>query len=147
MKPLIVGEAPARGSSRPFQGMSGDRLRRLAEVESLEDYFTLVNLRSDQMPQLEKFDWRAYAEAARKIKHWIFTGQPPIVLLMGRNVERAFFGGRSDREYLRVWEGQRATWVVFPHPSGLNHWWNDPAHVEKAGGFLRTLVRDYGPTD
>jgi hypothetical protein len=58
------------------------------------------------------------------------------IVLAGRRVPKAF--GVSG-EFLTV-EGKYA---LIPHPSGLNHWWNDHVNRERAKEFFGDLVKLY----
>lgn len=153
--PLIIGQAPARGSTEvdehgilvPFQGRSGDRLRHLAGVEDLRDHFVLWNIFNTPSEKTrgkgDPFDMPAAREKAARMMTQIHRMKPPVVLLMGRKVEKAF-GFRSGPFLVhRRWQGVK--FVVFPHPSGVSHWWNDWNNREAAAWLLRTLVRQYGP--
>jgi hypothetical protein len=44
-------------------------------------------------------------------------------VLLGRRVAAAF--GLASAPYLEWTEARGRTWVVMPHPSGVNRWWND----------------------
>lgn len=76
-------------------------------------------------------------------------------LMLGKRVANAFtwysMGDvlapipRSKIEYL-TWnwvvdsQGRRKPAIVIPHPSGLNHWWNDEGNRERAREFFRSLL-------
>ena len=65
---------------------------------------------------------------------------PEMVLLAGRRVGRAFCAHSVD--YFRVRLDDKVgsvPWVLVPHPSGINHWWNDDANRLGAEMFLRSL--------
>lgn len=60
------------------------------------------------------------------------------VVLLGRHVARAF--GAQGAPFLE-WFDLRGAWAaVVPHPSGVNHWWNDPANTNRAAVFLAGLL-------
>jgi predicted outer membrane lipoprotein len=60
-------------------------------------------------------------------------------LLAGRRVATAF--GLVGAPWLEWVESADRLMAVFPHPSGLNHWWNDPRATARAKAFLRRSVR------
>ncbi len=69
---------------------------------------------------------------------------PSLVMLAGRRVARAFrLPAARKREYFETIEECEVLAgypvVVVPHPSGLNHWWNDPVNRRLAKGFLYSL--------
>lgn len=59
------------------------------------------------------------------------------VVLFGRNVAKAF---GSALPFLGFAEHREAAMYLFPHPSGLNRWWNDAGNVRAAGILFRRLV-------
>lgn len=147
---IIVGQAPGRnyGADRPLEGPSGRRLERLAGLPEggLDARFALANLlprwpggcgKGDLFPRREARE--AAQEARAHLREFAR------VVLLGRNVAAAF--GLADLPYLQ-WaaldDGRRRGWprvAVVPHPSGVNHFWNDPANVARAERFLRALAR------
>jgi uracil-DNA glycosylase len=151
-RPMIVGQAPAKGNDGkpPFAGKSGARLARLAGVgdsgDALPHHFKLVNL-------IEKYPGRggdkgdlfdreeAGAKAMEVLSDLIRGKQRRWVLLMGRNVARCF--GQSDREYLVAFGlTPWAQGLVFPHPSGINRWWNSTADEERAAHWMKKVLVD-----
>lgn len=144
-KPIIIGQAPARGSDRPFQGRSGDRLRQMTGVNELEEYFTLINLFPNpevKIPGQKGDRFHAPSARARAARIWttLKREQPPLVMLMGRNVEKAFFGPKAHHEWLKPFKTMGLRWVVCPHPSGVSHWWNSPENIQQMRSFLRGLI-------
>jgi uracil-DNA glycosylase len=148
MKPLIIGQAPARGNDDkpPFSGQSGARLARLAGVgvsgDVLPEHFDLINLIEaypGKKGRGDYFDMATAREAAMLIRDRLRQDPPRLVLLMGRKVKRAM-GVNGDVEYLEWFNLEESLAACFPHPSGLNHWWNEPGNVGLAQGFLRGVL-------
>lgn len=150
-KPLIIGQAPARGNDAlpPFSGKSGARLALLAGVgdsgDVLPNHFELRNL-FDKYPgkqgkKGDKFDMRAGRKRAPKLLEE-YEGTDQVILLMGKRVAKAF--GVHSYEYLAwfVLDGHHC--MIFPHPSGINLWWNDPKNVAAASGVLESIVDFHG---
>ena len=139
-EPWFIGEAPSRSTSRPggapLVGESGLRLATWAGLSPAEFRARahLVNL-FDRLPSR----WRQ-TDAREQAVH---LGNclrrhdlAPVVVLLGRRVADAF----EHRQGPWVPDEVRGvTYVHMPHPSGLNHYWNDPAHVAQAQRFLRAL--------
>lgn len=54
-------------------------------------------------------------------------------------VARAFRVPATSCYYFARHRRGRAWWCVFPHPSGVNRWWNDPDNTRRAERYLRRL--------
>src|SRR5262245_38252760 len=143
-KPLIIGQAPARGNDgkKPFAGASGARLAILSGVgtsgDDLPEHFTLANLIQKYPGRQGKgdgFDEVIAGRAAMKIlSDLIRRNEKRWVLLMGRNVAQCF--GQRNRPYLeKFWLTSTNPCLVFPHPSGINRWWNDSANTAAAAAM------------
>lgn len=59
-------------------------------------------------------------------------------MLLGRRVAAAF---GVSAPYFSVARVAGAAVVVVPHPSGVNHWYNEPENVARMRRFMRALVR------
>lgn len=148
--PLIIGQAPARGNDGklPFAGSSGAKLARMAGVgesgDDLPAHFDMVNLMSlypGKKSNSKKGDDFDLAEAKQIADLLLVTLQndpPRWVLLMGRNVAAAF--GEPDRAYFDPWRVQAHRFVVFPHPSGVNRWYNSPTNTDRATYFIQHVL-------
>lgn len=157
MKPLIVGQSPARsGDGRPFTGASGMRLCRLLGIE--EDYraltalVDLTNIFGDipaKRPGIkgDVFD----SDAARFIARNMLTtelnrGREHFVLC-GKKVATAFGVGSMDTLTSGVYVRPKSLGThhlvslhILPHPSGINLFWNDRDNISKASAFLKGIV-------
>jgi len=149
IQPLIIGQAPAQGNDGklPFSGESGKRLALLACVGTTGDvlprYFELRNLISKYPGKAGTGKGDHFDRVAAKIQaaqmYEEFDGMGPRwILLMGRSVSRAF--GIRHREYLRPWPWNQHKMVIFPHPSGINRWYNDNHNWRAASEFLREVL-------
>lgn len=132
----VLGEASKGGP--PFRGPSGLRLARLAGLE-FEDLAGRVRFRNllPEWPGKDprgKGDLWPVAEARERARSIRLTGD---VLFAGRRVAGAFGVSAPYLEWV-PFRGKRA--AVFPHPSGINRWWNDPARAAEAGRFLREAL-------
>lgn len=150
-KPIIVGQAPARsGDGTPFSGPSGKRLCELAGVENLDElkkYFVLDNLINETMAKsyTGKGDvWDPRVGAIRAAEMKLSAKPHDVFILCGRNVWRAFNGWHAasyfytDTFYNE--DGLPFTAHHFPHPSGINRFWNDELKVQRARRFLKQWV-------
>jgi hypothetical protein len=151
---ILFGQAPSRTAREPLDGRAGDRLASLAGLasrEQLGQVFALGNL----LPAWEGKEGKGDAfdlERARAFAEgWLEEcgAEFDLVVMLGWNVARAF-DVHPRVGYLRHFvmdvpapdgfgmlplEG-----VVFPHPSGVSHWWNDGDNVDRARAFLRVLA-------
>lgn len=153
-QPLIIGQAPARGNDdKPaFAGESGKRLAILACVgvtgDVLPRYFELRNLISKYPGKVGTGKGDKFDLAAAKIQAGLmwkeFEEMPPrYILLMGKSVARAF--GYRTMPYLTPTQWKHHKFVIFPHPSGVNLWYNDNNNWREATEFLRMVIRDPDP--
>jgi uracil-DNA glycosylase len=137
----IVGEALSKqGNGRPLSGPSGDRLSELCGVSTadLRRLFVLHNLCAG-------YEWsktQARREADMLLRG---SGRGDVFLLLGRKVEGCF--SREQHQFFHIWQVGTyvAQLVTTPHPSGLNHWWNEPQNARLAMAFWMEqtdIVRD-----
>lgn len=161
MKPLIIGEAPSKsGDGRPFSGRSGDRLKQLMGVGSYDEltgYFELRNLCRQEFSQsaakytarLTLIDIRKRLIRSRNRPKRLYDPSPHDschILMCGRKVQTAFgVQGELFTEYVPPGFVDIHLWV-FPHPSGLNRYWNDHHRVEVAKQFIRRISSGCIPT-
>lgn len=146
---IVYGQAPGKNSppgAAPFSGgRTGALLEELAGVplDVLQREWTFVNVLphypgsapsgvGDAFPMSE-----ARAQALAISDTWVSGDR---IVLCGRNVARSF--GWTSLPYLSWERGPFDIAIsVFPHPSGLNRWWNDLDNRVEAAMFLRDLVR------
>jgi len=158
MRPLLVGQAPGPNTDPTLplfpvpRTSAGGRLQELMGLTRGEylKTFERVNLlyefpgrhkRDDKFPMM--LAWPA-AQAMRPL----LAGRT--VVLVGRNVASAFELEAEFHEWVE-WPVRRpcllsrdpgtARVAVIPHPSGRNHWYNDPANREAARSFWEALLR------
>lgn len=140
-RPLIVGQAPSsRGPTPdgPLSGRAGKRVAALVGLETLAPTFEVVNLLPTCPGRARGKGHRFPAAEARAAAAMLerFSTHERVVLL-GRGVARAFDLDLDPLER-RVERDRR--WLLVPHPSGVNLWWNDKANVEAASVALRAFV-------
>ena len=142
LKPLIIGQAPGgSGDGIPLSGRCGRKLCGLMKTD-LDDYletFDRINV-LESFPgkngKGDSFPTRKAREMASKIE---LHGRP-LVVLLGRNVARAFGLAKMDPLTWTTVHGTKVALV--PHPSGVNRWWNDCTNVRRARRFLRKIYND-----
>jgi uracil-DNA glycosylase len=143
---VIVGEAPGPSSSGPPDGQTWRRIARLAGVDDVAEIGVAANLlgffpgpsakgalapRAAMRAAAAAFPLRRYSRA----------------LFLGWRVADAFcaarFGFPTARRVPLWWNGATSVpFAVLPHPSGVNHWWNDPKNRRRAARFLRAVAAE-----
>lgn len=136
-KPVLIGEAPSRTSDPtvPFSGRSGDRLRKLVDL----DRFELRNLLDAYPGKKGKGTlWDATGACVRACE--VAAGlEGRSVVFVGRRVSTAF--GHSRLDWCRWHREERGFEVAaIPHPSGIVRFWNDPANVSAVREFLESTL-------
>mmetsp|Transcript_13194 Transcript_13194/g.31491 ORF Transcript_13194/g.31491 Transcript_13194/m.31491 type:complete len:236 (+) Transcript_13194:83-790(+) len=158
---LILGQAPPGPRKtlprdwRPLAGPAEQRLARLAglSVQQLWQQFDRANLLSSY-PGMKGRSWKhdvskGYKlhtsdgdvfpiKQAKKAAAKIDLSKYHSVLLLGNSVARAF--GVSTA-LLHVQRMGQTRMMVFPHPSGVSHYWNDKPNVIKAARALKAELR------
>ena len=147
---LFVGEAPSpstdgRPGAAPLVGETGLRLARWAGLSpaAFRARAACTNL-FDRIPQR----WDEAEARARAAWMWgeLTSARPAgavhegvgVVVLLGARVARAFGATRAPLYATAQTAGPAL--ATMPHPSGLNHYWNEAAHVRRAERFLRRLL-------
>lgn len=140
---LLVGQAPSRNSNPAFafSGRSGERLIALSGL-TYEEFWgrvDAVNLviawPGKAGPKGDKFPLMEARKAAVAYMSGLAVVGPEyaVFVLCGRAVARAF-----DLEFLDWFKTYGIPrFAVIPHPSGVNHMWNDPRTTRQARRFFR----------
>ena len=136
---VIIGEAPSfQGDGTPFTGPSGRRLCDLLgvpDMDALRQIFELDNIFHHHAPLWDAFDRRHAQQIAQgKMNSYLTETSSVEVIMCGKKVAQAF--GHPYDIFRRIQDRNVSLWS-FPHPSGLNHFWNDPVNVAQAGHFLK----------
>lgn len=144
-KLVIVGEAPSNAQARrcPLEGKSGNRLAALAGMsfQELSRLTIIINATNGYARRRGK-GRTINARAAKKFfANELLDMRPSIVLVLGKRLAHAA-GLRKEYFIEQCLVGAKA--YVFPHPSGVNRWFNDPANEFRACKFLRKLLTDGG---
>jgi hypothetical protein len=72
---------------------------------------------------------------------------PSYILIMGRKVEQAFRIKKLpylERYALKTEPLNRHRVIIFPHPSGINQFWNNRENYERAERVLKGVLRASG---
>jgi hypothetical protein len=134
----LVGEAPGRvgDARRVLAGRCGQRLARLAGLTDAE--YACLRRRNvlARWPGAAAGGGARFplTEARRAASAMHLRGT---VLLLGHRVAAAF----GIRAPYFAWSVRGAAQIaVFPHPSGVNRYWNSAAAARRAAAFLRAAL-------
>jgi uracil-DNA glycosylase len=149
---MFVGQAPSKSTQKqqvPFSGRSGVRLAALlgTTLAELHEKYRFVNIldrwpggADSSHPRGDRFPMCQARRQARKLMPSLVGST---VVLCGKNVRDAFGFTEDFFEVGACFCGKSSAfcYATIPHPSGVNHWWNAPENVERAGEFLREFVQ------
>lgn len=161
---LLVGEAPPPGTiTTPYHRQFATRLVcRALDVEAARRVAKEINWGAlrDSRRLLTRF--ASSCEHVNLLKRWpgydrrgsafpligaqrrarlIHESPSPhrARILAGRRVAAAF--NLYDFDYFEALDVDGHDYVVVPHPSGVNRWWNDPGNRSRARVFFESLGR------
>jgi hypothetical protein len=110
---------------------------RIVRVNLLGEFPGKAGDKGDLFPMAEA------REGAGKVM--LASGPGAEIVMLGRGVLRAFLpflprGATQKMQFFEALAHGGRTFVLAPHPSGISHWWNDPANREAAAGFWRAYA-------
>ena len=134
----LVGQAPSRRGDprKPLAGPNGRKFARLAGMS----YDELIACRrkhlnthySGKRGKANAFDHaKGNFNAADVLMDW----RVERIVLLGKNVARCF--GFRDVPFLAEIRIYGRRFFIFPHPSGVNRWWNERRARQLLQRFLR----------
>ncbi|MEE8551572.1 MAG: hypothetical protein V3T08_10005 [Gemmatimonadota bacterium] len=127
---LIVGEAPGRRGSRNLVDMlyekTGVRLRNAT-------YRNLLNVWPGSLGKGSGFPVERARDRARRFR---IRSHVTTVVIFGKRLAQAF---DLSADYFEPVGRNGRRWIVVPHPSGVNAWWNDWVNCAQARVFLEGL--------
>ena len=139
----LVGQAPSRrgDARRPLAGPNGKKIARLAGMS----YDELIACRRKHLnthysggsaPKATRFDHaKGNINAANVLMDW----RVERIVLLGKNVARCF--GFRDLPFLAEISIYGRRFLIFPHPSGINRWWNERRNERRARQLLHRFLR------
>jgi uracil-DNA glycosylase len=137
----IIGQAPSQNGDAgdPCAGKIGKRIAKLAGI-SFDDYIERTQRMNvfDEWPgkkgKGDAWDAKQAKERVEEMWNEIAGGR---VIFLGKNVANAFGHGEVEWCEWKIDIDTGMQIAVLPHPSGVNHWWNERANRKRAGKFLR----------
>ena len=137
----LVGEAPSRRGDprKPLAGPNGQKIARLAGM-SYDELIACrrrhLNPHSRKRGKGDAFDHaKGYVNAADVLLDW----RVERIVLLGKNVARCF--GFRDLPFLAEIRIYGRRFLIFPHPSGVNRWWNERQNEQRARELLQRFLR------
>ena len=138
----LVGKAPSRRGDphKPLAGPNGQKIARLAGMS----YGELIACRrkylnthySGKRGKRDAFDHaKGNLNAADVLMDW----RVERLVLLGKNVARCF--GFRDLPFLAEIRIYGRRFLIFPHPSGVNRWWNERRNERRARQILQRFLR------
>lgn len=148
---LLIGQAPGRGGQGPlFPSATGHRLLTLArcDLDTFKEAFEVVNLLQVYPGPSKTGNGDAFPRIAARVS--ADSMLPKLygrrVLFLGRGVAGAFGFGKGPwlawRWHQHPARGGAFLWAAMPHPSGMDHFYNDPGNRAIAGSFLRRAMEE-----
>ena len=138
----LVGQAPSRRGDprKPLAGPNGQKIARLAGMS----YDELIACRrkhlnthhSGKRSKGDAFDRaNGYVNAGDILLDW----RVERIVLLGKNVAHCF--GFRDVPFLAEIHIYGRRFLIFPHPSGINRWWNERRNERRARQLLQRFLR------
>ena len=138
----LVGQAPSRRGDprKPLAGPNGRKIAQLAEMS----YDELIACRRKHLNthyngkrgKRDAFDeTQGNLKAANVLLDW----RVERIVLLGKNVARCF--GFRDIPFLAEISLYGRSFLIFPHPSRVNRWWNERRNEQRARQLLQRFLR------
>jgi len=138
----LVGQAPSRRGDprKPLAGPNGRKIARLAGIS----YDELLACRRRHLNTHYRgkggkdgaFDRaKGNVNAADVLLDW----RVERIVLLGKNVARCF--GFRDLPFLAEIRVYGRRFLLCPHPSGINRWWNERQNERRARQLLHRFLR------
>jgi hypothetical protein len=138
----LVGQAPSRRGDprKPLAGPNGRKIARLAAMS----YDELIacrrkHLNTHHSGKRGKGDAFDYAKGCIKAADILMDWRVERIVLLGKNVARCF--GFRDLPFLAEIRIYGRRFLMFPHPSGTNRWWNERRNERRARQLLQRFLR------
>jgi hypothetical protein len=138
----LVGQAPSRRGDprKPLAGPNGQKIARLAGM-SYEELIACrrKHLNTQYTPKRGKGKAFDHAEGNVNAADVLLDWRVERIVLLGKNVARCF--GLRDLPFLAEIRIYGRRFLIFPHPSGANRWWNERRNERRAQELLQRFLR------
>ena len=138
----LVGQAPSRRGDprKPLAGPNGQKIARLAGM-SYDELMACrrKHLNTHYNGKRGKGDAFDHAKGSVKAADVLLDWRVERIVLLGKNVARCF--GFRDLPFLAEISIYGRRFLIFPHPSGTNRWWNERRNERRARQLLQRFLR------
>jgi uracil-DNA glycosylase len=138
----LIGQAPSRRGDprKPLAGPNGQKIARLAGMS----YDELIACRRKHLNKHSggkrgKGDGFDHTEGRINAADILMDWRVERIVLLGKNVARCF--GFRDLPFLAEIHIYGRRFLIFPHPSGTNRWWNERRNERRARQLLQRFLR------
>ncbi len=138
----LVGQAPSRRGDprKPLAGPNGRKIARLAGMS----YDELIACRRKHLnrhygAKQGKGDAFDHAKGNVNAADVLLDWRVERIVLLGKNVARCF--GFHDVPFLAEICVYGRRFLIFPHPSRANRWWNERRNEQRAQQLLQRFLR------
>lgn len=138
----LIGQAPSRRGDprRPLAGPNGQKIARLAGMS----YDELIACRRRHLNphyrgKRSKSDGFDYSQGNLNAANVLLDWRVERIVLLGKNVAQCF--GFRDLPFLAEIHIYGRRFLIFPHPSGVNRWWNERRNERRARQLLQRFLR------
>jgi uracil-DNA glycosylase len=138
----LVGQAPSRRGDprKPLAGPNGQKIARLAGISHDELIgCRRMHLNTRYSGKRRKGDAFNRAKGTVKAADVLLDWRVERIVLLGKNVARCF--GLRDVPFLAEIRIYGRRFLIFPHPSGINRWWNERRNERRARQVLQRFLR------
>jgi hypothetical protein len=138
----LVGQAPSRRGDprKPLAGPNGRKIARLAGM-SYDELIACRRKHLNTQYNGERSNGGPFDHAKGKINaaDVLLDWRVERIVLLGKNVARCF--GFRDLPFLAEINIYGRRFLIFPHPSQANRWWNERKNERRARQLLQGFLR------
>ena len=138
----LVGQAPSRRGDprKPLAGPNGQKIARLAGM-SHDELIACCrkHLNTHHSGKRSKGDAFDRANGCVNAGDILLDWRVERIVLLGKNVAHCF--GFRDVPFLAEIHIYGRRFLIFPHPSGINRWWNERRNERRARQLLQRFLR------